>query len=429
MGATFQFGSTEQRNRNLLFFTILVAILGCGSVDGQAQSLKQFRSIDAVPDAGGKIEVVDAEGKVRIAHLDSLEVLNEIYSGDQKTPPPFLTVKPGETLRTTVESHATVTLGEFGSVRLRPGTEVQLPKPEDAESAESSLRLIRGNVLVDINDKRKEKDKEFRLETPKVVLAVRGTRFKSEVNEDGSEATGVFEGAIQAIRELDGKKQAATIKAGKILEIESGEDGRISMRPMKIQELRQRDEFDFERLWQTKPMDALRRTSAWKREIAYGDIEADIARNGPLPIEPFQNPSLGIGIQIKPFVLTEGNRRIDLTTRLPRSRNSQPIFAEFFIQSTFKPDGHSLPAGNYVGYREFRKKIISLEEIDGWSRVLLSMDFGSLEEIEARFGKVTREGIEASDGQVAMQFWHQVSEPGTHYIRIIPGRMLVRTKE
>lgn len=388
--------------------SLIGAYLGLSLAAAHAQTLKQFRSIDAIPDHGGIIEAVDGSGKVRTARIDYPESISESESGKEK-PLPFLTLKPGETLRTTEESQATVTLGDFGNVRLAPNTEIQLPV---VEKEGASLKLLRGNAFVNINRDRKEKDKEFRLKTPKVVVAVRGTKFQSKVVADGSEETGVYEGAVQVSRDTKDGGGVAVVRANTILEL--GSDGSAKQRQMMRVDRLPDDFWDEKLEWQSEPMRSLRSCLNWDFGAGSSGYGKPRGLDERKKMTTFSDPILGDGVQINPFEASNDCNFVVQSTIVGGGTKKLPIAAELLIQGsvdmalryTFAGTTNSGTIDSAAGEEK---------DLAGWTRILIPLD---------EMHVLSPDG----QGSIDLRFTAGIKGGTTHFLRVIPTRMLVRSE-
>ncbi|MGK0185441.1 MAG: hypothetical protein ACI9R3_001219 [Verrucomicrobiales bacterium] len=183
----------------------LLMVIACNL--GNAQSPVRFQQIDLVPEVGGSVEVVGTDGKVR-----SAGAFYQPTSGEEDAAPTSLSVGPGETIRTKKDS-AIALLGQSGSMRLAPNSQVQVPS---ATEAKTSLKLQAGRVMVHIDLEAGKPDQEIIINGQSMTVGMREGKLFVETGADGSEVVGVHEGKAAITK--DGKK--AEVGRGKVLEID-----------------------------------------------------------------------------------------------------------------------------------------------------------------------------------------------------------------
>jgi FecR-like protein len=136
---------------------------------------------------------------------------------------------PGK-LTTGPNSSALIVLPAAGTVKLGPETEILLsvPKSELAErEVKHDLELLKGRLFLNIDpaEINKSRRTNFTLKTPAALLAVKGTQFFAQ-SDDNGDIAGVHEGKVQVLIQDEGylttaskylsEGQAVSIQAGNI---------------------------------------------------------------------------------------------------------------------------------------------------------------------------------------------------------------------
>lgn len=367
------------------------AVFG-GLTKAYSQSLKQFRSIDVIPDDGGTIEADDGAGKIRTARKADPESIGESETGEKK-PPVFLTLKAGETLRTTKESQATVTLGDFGNLRLEPNTEIRLPVEEKDVSGGTSLKLLRGRVYAEIDGNEERSEHEFRLELPKLVIAVRGTRFFA-ATEKGRELAGVHEGAVVATLVREGQAKNAEISAGRFLTVDS--DGNARIEKLGPEEMALQSKYQPPLVW--RPSTHLQ-TIDWRREKAGAESGKSFEHD------------LGTGFEIPNMVVEPGKTDVLLFGYLDASKidGELPTLAEFFVRGNSSASDDDRVSLVRIGPNSQAPRI-SVSQTE-WTRVLVPIQPAPANPVDDYLIRLDGVGL----------------DPGSEYwIQVIPGKILMR---
>lgn len=100
-------------------------------------------------------------------------------------------IGPGDAIRTGHDGRAELVLGT-GTVRLYPNSLLRVPLLGAGDAASERLRLERGRSLFDVL---KRRDGRFEVETPEVVVSVKGTRFGVDV-ADALAQVAVYRGLV-----------------------------------------------------------------------------------------------------------------------------------------------------------------------------------------------------------------------------------------
>jgi ferric-dicitrate binding protein FerR (iron transport regulator) len=100
-------------------------------------------------------------------------------------------VGPGDAIRTGHDGRAELVLGT-GTVRLYANSMLTLPRLDGGDGASERVRLERGRSLFDVL---KRRNGRFEVETPEVVVSVKGTRFGVDVS-DALARVAVFRGLV-----------------------------------------------------------------------------------------------------------------------------------------------------------------------------------------------------------------------------------------
>lgn len=150
-----------------------------------------------------------------------------------------IVVRKGETVRTAKEGFAILLKGKTVGMRLGGDTTVDT---SSGGKTRHSLSLLKGRLNVKIRPSgASEPGRQFRLKMPTTVLAVKGTSFFAEVT-DQFESGGVNEGAVEAIRMINGQERKAPVNSGNALVVNG--EGSTRMRRLIDGELGYRRIYD-----------------------------------------------------------------------------------------------------------------------------------------------------------------------------------------
>jgi len=97
---------------------------------------------------------------------------------------------PGDRLRTGARSRAVVRMSDLSTLRLGEFSQIEIPRPEEADSGFSFGRGI-------FYFFHRDKPATLPLRTPAVVAVVRGTEFNLVVEGNGSTTLSVLDGAVE----------------------------------------------------------------------------------------------------------------------------------------------------------------------------------------------------------------------------------------
>ena len=177
---------------------ICILLLMCGALAGRGQSVVEFRAA-TVKRTYGAVQVVGKDGSAREAYVGA-------------------NLSPGETLKTGKDGSVEVELSGSGAMRVEADSEVKAPEKTDKVPPQESLQLLKGKLFLSIDAAalKKQGVREFRLKTPALLLAVKGTRFFAAISATG-ETAGVHRGEVAAIEPVS--KQTQMIHAGMAVEV------------------------------------------------------------------------------------------------------------------------------------------------------------------------------------------------------------------
>ncbi len=180
----------------------------------QVQSLVVFHTT-------GEVTIRNSEGEEQ-----SVKALAEDVEQPAAGSLENVVVRSDELLITQPGASAQVLLPGGSSIVLEEDTEIRVPSPKRAEDVNQSLELLKGRLFLNIQcpeDARRTRVREFRLKTPTLLLAVKGTQFFAD-SRDGNEVVGVHEGQISVTTERNGRKIEAPLSANRVIEI-NADDG------------------------------------------------------------------------------------------------------------------------------------------------------------------------------------------------------------
>ncbi|MDP8235623.1 MAG: FecR family protein [Candidatus Erginobacter occultus] len=107
---------------------------------------------------------------------------------------PGLIIQRGDTLRTGPQSGIEITMENGDQARLRELTTVEFIPIREGEKT-NLLRVIRGKVI-SIIEAAPHRDIRYRIQTPTAVSLVRGTLFRTKVDENSRTVFEVLEGMV-----------------------------------------------------------------------------------------------------------------------------------------------------------------------------------------------------------------------------------------
>lgn len=146
-------------------------------------------------------------------------------------------VMPGETVLVSAGAKASAFLPGSGSLVIEEESQVQVPiRAKRIEDETHSLELLRGRLFLQIDPKPIIQTKDptrFRLKTPTLILAVKGTQFFAVV-KDGNEFAGVHQGAILVATKRVDRVVEVPLRAGGVIEIDKS--GKATGRQMTGEE-------------------------------------------------------------------------------------------------------------------------------------------------------------------------------------------------
>ncbi len=175
-----------------------------------------------------------------------LVVVGSIHSQEQKPPPSLLVfsskgkVNVGERIVPAAQrdmrnfeaklqakevvstgADGQVQLGVFGEAKvlLAPNTVVRVPEPAARAEDVAVMEIEKGRAFLRVE---KRPEREFRLRTPTMTIAVRGTEFFVNVSPKG-EVVGTHQGAVEVGLEFGGNRRLVNVPAGKAV-VANGED-------------------------------------------------------------------------------------------------------------------------------------------------------------------------------------------------------------
>lgn len=156
--------------------------------------------------ATGQVEVVDVNQEPQ--KIDPAAISKQC-----------LIINPGETIQTGREGKVILVGDDRAAIQLDSNTTVITPARAEAAH---SLSLLNGKLFLKVRPAKKSTvgEPEFRLKTPAMILAVKGTSFFASVL-DGEEIAGVNEGKIEAERMIQGTTRSAPIIEGNALELDA----------------------------------------------------------------------------------------------------------------------------------------------------------------------------------------------------------------
>lgn len=167
----------------------------------------------AVHSKGATLVSVDAKGvsKSEVAVIKSVS----------DSLPAVSRIGPGERVEVVGNAPAQMIVSEAVTAHLEPGTQIELPKVGEKEKPTASLKLLKGKMFITVSAEKlkREGNVEFRLETPKSLLAVKGTRFVA-ASGGHPDTVALLEGSVAVRDQTSGK--FALLHAGQAADIAGG---------------------------------------------------------------------------------------------------------------------------------------------------------------------------------------------------------------
>ncbi len=198
--------------------SLILVLLGIGPFSAFSQDALPISSLKLFY-ATGDVELLATDNSVRTITSDEINEQS-------------LIINPGETLKTGQDGNVTLVADSRAAIQMEPNSKVMPPAQAEAPY---SLSLLQGKLFLKVRPTQKVNlgDSEFRLKTPAMVLAVKGTSFFASAVA-GNEIAGVNEGKIEAMRSIQGTTRSAPITGGNVLEIE--DTGAARLRKLSAEE-------------------------------------------------------------------------------------------------------------------------------------------------------------------------------------------------
>jgi hypothetical protein len=130
-----------------------------------------------------------------------------------------MTLEAGARVKTAADSNAMLTFFEGSSVKLEPGTDVQVERivREEGKSTEIVLKQWLGRTWNRVV-KKADPGSRYEIQTPSAYALVRGTLFGVNVDEDGSMSVRTFEGLVS----VGAQGQEVDVSAGQTTSADVG---------------------------------------------------------------------------------------------------------------------------------------------------------------------------------------------------------------
>ena len=108
---------------------------------------------------------------------------------------------PGDRVRTGAESGAAILYGDGIEMRMNADAVLTVKQSEEADVPDS-VDLEVGELFTNLDKDIMGEDAEFKVGTPSGVVAVRGTEFNVNVDEEGKAKVNVLDGVVAVINDL-----------------------------------------------------------------------------------------------------------------------------------------------------------------------------------------------------------------------------------
>ncbi len=281
----------------------------------------------------------EAQGDVKIRSADG----NERTVKTSNTDPDIAdrNVKPGESILVSAGAKVSGLLPGGGSLLINEDSQVQVPvRAKRSEDATHSLELLRGRLFIHIDPNqpiRNQEAAQFRLKTPTLLLAVKGTQFFADV-EGGAELVGVHQGAISVATKRGDQPVEVPLRAGGVIEMDA--DGKASGRRMTAEEAGWAEIYG---AFQIKPIALKRWTDkkgpngenmSWNLSAVVAQKNVgNVADTTALGIEepkPIQSPTKGEAYEVRFSRIADLNQ-VELSVNVEAPRHNPKAY-EFFVR-------------------------------------------------------------------------------------------------
>lgn len=132
-------------------------------------------------------------------------------------------IQGGDTIRAGKDGEATITFWDHSTAELTPESALTVDSGRTLTEPAASATLLAGAAQFDVTQ-REEGQGPFSVYTPAAVTAVQGTVLAVGVGLSGTTRVGVEKGQVEVIPVANLEAKPTVVKAGKAVEIKSGED-------------------------------------------------------------------------------------------------------------------------------------------------------------------------------------------------------------
>ncbi len=304
---------------------------------------------DALAQRLDRLHLFSTTGTVRIQGSNGRERTVTILKDN---PDPFtsatesrrLMIRPGETLITEEGATAQVFM-PAGAMQLNANTTVKVPESPKRKDEEipHSLQLLKGELFLEITPNPTAKTgnpkRDFRLKTPALVLAVKGTQLFANVSNQ-AEMVGVHEGRILVEKEVNGRVAAVPLTTNRVIALQ--DDGKAQVRPMSNKEAELSSFYGKFAIKPVAPETTPDHTEFWKCDLTGTPYTDALGKPYGITFETTANPfgqgrlaKLEFPRSMLPTVDLSNNSSPTIQTELQLSKDHGiPRGMEFFVRGT-----------------------------------------------------------------------------------------------